>query len=82
MAAADAFADVVKGTHRTRLRDMDLTWIQMLLTGFLIVKVLKTQAKFLKPSDYRTVVNCFFTFHFTKVFSCFFSVLIQHKFLN
>ena len=38
---------------------------------FLIVKIVATQAKFLKPSSYCTVINYASTFYATNVFSCF-----------
>ena len=52
-----------------------------------IIEVLVTQAKFLDPSDYCSIINCTFTFCTTNDFSCFHSImaqfeLVKHKFLN
>ena len=48
-----------------------LTWL------CLIIKVLATQAKFLKASGYCTVISCAFTFWITNVFSCFCNIMTQ-----
>ena len=67
--------------HSPRIHGFRLTW------PWLIVKVLVTQAKFLEPSGYNTVINCAFTFHATNVFGCFHDImakfeLVKYKFPN
>ena len=53
----------------------------------MIIKILATWAKFLKPSGYCIEINCTFPFPTKSVFGCFCSViahfeLIKHKFPN
>ena len=53
----------------------------------LIVKVLATQAKFLKHPGYSFMINCTFSLHRTNVFCSFCAVitrwkLVKHSFLN
>ena len=46
----------------------------------LSVKVLATQAKFLQPSDYCTVINCAFILFTTNVFDYFHGIMAQFEF--
>ena len=46
---------------------------------FLIIKILTTQKKFLKPPDYSTVNNFAFTLCTTNVFGCFGGVMVQFE---
>ena len=59
--------------HRLGIHSYRSTW------SSLIVEVLATWAKFLKPSGYSTVINCAFAFHTTNVFSCCCSVMTQFE---
>ena len=61
-------------TSRTALES------SFMLTGLcLISDVLAAQAKFLQPPGYCTVINRAFTFHTTKVFDCFHSIMAQFE---
>ena len=45
----------------------------------LIIKVLATQAKYLEPSGYCTVINCTFTFHAANICGSLRSVMVQFE---
>ena len=62
--------------HSLRIHSLRPTW------PCLIIKFVANWAKFLEPSDYKTVINCTFTFHTANVFSCFCSVMAQFEHVN
>ena len=67
--------------HSLRICSYRPTWPCML------VKVLTTQAKFIEPSDYCTVINCAVNFCTTNDFGFFHGIMaqfefVEHKLLN
>ena len=67
------FASMV---HNLRIHCLRLSW------PCLIIKVLATQAKFLEPSDYCTVINYAFTFCLINDFGCFSSIMAQFELIR